>query len=267
MPTLQQLHASGVSVWLDDLSQQLLRSGQLSRLIDLGLRGETSNPTIFEKAITHGHLYDAAIRKFSETTSAETIVWNLMIEDVAEALQHFALLFESTGGRDGFVSLELHPQLANDTNGSIAQARELRQRLPQRNLMVKVPATEAGVPVIRTLTEEGFNVNVTLLFSVARYGDVMEAYISGLEARVRRGEPVDRIASVASFFVSRVDTEVDRRLEAHPGLRGRAAVANARVAYQRFENAFCGERWERLAAQGARVQRPLWASTSTKNPA
>ncbi len=231
--------------------------------------GCTSNPSIFQKAMTAGDAYDAQLRQL--TTAGDDVdaaYWKLVREDIDRALDAFAPAHAATGGKDGFVSLELAPQLANDTAGSLASARQLGDEIDRPNLMVKVPATEAGIPAIEGLVADGRNINITLIFGLPRYRQVMEAYLSGLEAFP--GDP-SQVRGVASFFVSRVDTEIDQRLEriASPEaleLRGRGAVAQARLAYQAFSETFRGPRWEALVARGANVQRPLWASTSTKNP-
>lgn len=276
---LLQLREEGVSVWLDDLSRDLLRSGRLARYIEEdGLRGETSNPTIFRQAVSASQDYDESILELARRgMSAEEICWELMIADVQSACDLFRPLYEETGGEDGFVSLELNPTLAHDTRGSLRQARELRARVDRPNVMFKVPATPEGLPVVEELIADGFNINITLLFNLHRYEEVIEAYMRGLERRLSEGGSLEHVASVASFFVSRVDTEVDRcldrRLQEDPGLgdavrglRGLVAVANAQAAYGRFLERFSESRWKRLEERGARVQRPLWASTSTKNP-
>lgn len=268
---LQQLAAEGTSIWLDYLSRDLLDTHDLQYLIERdGLRGETSNPTIFQKAISSGTRYTNQIRELAaQGKSPEQICWHLMCEDVQRACDVFKPLYDKTGGKDGFVSLELDPTLARNTDGAIQQARELWQRVDRANLMIKVPATVEGLPVIEQLVAEGKNVNVTLLFDADRHDAVMEAYIRGLERRSAAGQPVDGIASVASFFISRVDAEVDKRLDAlgkGVELHGNVAVANARVAYDGFKQRFTSDRWKTLEAKGAQVQRPLWASTGMKNP-
>lgn len=271
---LLRLHAEcGQSPWLDNLKRDLISSGELARLRDDGVRGLTSNPTIFQKAIQGSTAYDEQFR--SLLASGSSIVdcyWSLVLADIHGALDVFASLHTSSGGGDGFVSVEVDPHLANDTAGTLAAALELWSRVDRPNLMVKIPATRAGLPAIRAAIAAGVNVNVTLIFGLDRYDAVMEAYISGLEDRLAAGGRLAGIASVASFFVSRVDTEIDARLDADGSspalaLRGRAAVAQAQLAYQNFRRAFSGDRWDRLASNGAVVQRPLWASTSTKNPA
>jgi transaldolase len=270
MNRLEQLHDAGVSIWLDTLSRDLLDSGAFAALIaDCAVTGATSNPTIFAKAITGSDAYDdqlsAAVA--SGVRDRQELFFDLALDDVRRAADLLRAVYEATQGRDGFVSFECTPDLADDTAGTIEQALALWQRLARPNVMIKVPATEAGVPAIEELTARGVNVNVTLLFSVARYEQVIDAYVAGLERRVGRGEPVDAIASVASFFVSRVDTKADALLPADSPLRGRIAIANAHLAYGRYRERFADERWQALAAAGAHPQRPLWASTGTKDPA
>ena len=267
---LQRLHEAGVSIWLDMLSRDLLDSGGFAALIAASaVTGATSNPTIIAKAITGSDAYDDQIR--SEVSSGvrdtQELFFALALDDVGRAADLLRPTYDAGDGRDGFVSFECTPDLADDTAGTIEQALMLWERLARPNLMIKVPATEAGIGAIEELTARGVNVNVTLLFSVERYEQVMGAYLDGLQRRVSRGEPVDRIASVASFFVSRVDTKADALLAPDSALRGRVAVANAHRAYSRYRERFAGERWEALRAAGARPQRPLWASTGTKNPA
>jgi transaldolase len=241
----------------------------LSRWIDRGVRGVTSNPSIFQKAMTSQDTYDDQFRQLlAQGSSVEDAFWAMAITDIESALALFAPLHESSRGVDGYVSIEVDPELARDTEGTAASAIGLHGRIGAPNLYVKIPGTAEGVPAIEQVISGGHSVNVTLLFSLARYGEVIEAYMAGLEAH---DGPLGEISSVASFFVSRVDAEVDRRLEAIGtekalALRGKVAVANAQLAYGLFQQRFSGERWEALAARGARVQRPLWASTSTKNP-
>jgi transaldolase len=257
----------GQSPWYDNLRRKLIEDGELARMVaEDGIRGVTSNPTIFEKAVA-GEEYDAAVAELAaQGASSEDIGWALTTTDVAEAADVLRPVFDETGGGDGFVSIEVAPELAHDTEGTIAQARELHQRLARPNVFVKIPATAEGVPAIEAMIGEGYKINVTLTFSLIRYGEVIEAYLSGLEHLAEAGGDLSTVNSVASFFVSRVDTEADKRLpEGHP-LRGKVAVANAKLAYQLFKERFAGDRWERLAARAARLQRPLWASTSTKNP-
>jgi len=270
MTRLEQLRDAGVSIWLDTLSRELLDSGAFASLIaDLSVTGATSNPTIFAKAITGSDRYDDQLRAALDAgiRAPQDLFFELALDDVGHAADLLLPTYRASDGRDGFVSFECTPDLADDTNGTIAQALELRGRLARPNVMIKVPATEAGIPAIEELTARGVNVNITLLFSVARYEQVIDAYVAGLERRVSAGQPVDAIASVASFFVSRVDTRVDALLPAGSGLRGRVAVANARRAYGRYRERFAGARWDALHAAGARPQRPLWASTGTKDPA
>mgnify|MGYP001470851267 CR=1 FL=1 len=270
MTHLHQLFAEqGQSPWLDNLSRPLLSSGELRRYAEQGVRGVTSNPTILQKALSGSAEYDEQTRTLSEAGSDPLAAfWELAIEDVHGALRVLRPLYEATTRRDGFVSLELAPVLAHDTPGSERAARELHERINQPNLFVKIPATPEGVPAIRTMTAEGRNINVTLIFGLERYAQVIEAYLTGLE--MYEGD-LSAIHSVASFFVSRVDSALDKQLESIGGedardLRGKAGVAQAKLAYQLFREQFSGPRWEALAQRGARVQRPLWASTSTKNP-
>ena len=284
MTRLQDLYdIGGQSPWLDNLRRDWLESGQLADLIKLGVRGITSNPTIFANAISGQDTYDDQFRQLMRDHTVESAYWELAITDITNALALLRPLYDTSDGEDGFVSLEVSPALAHDTAGTVRDARMLHERIAQPNLLVKVPATKEGVPAIHTMISEGRSINVTLIFGIDRYDEVVEAYISGLEALVAAGREAElpHVASVASFFVSRVDTEVDRRLEQLAGgdgnsgagdpailaLRGKAAVAQAQVAYQHFHAAFTSDRWKALDAKGARVQRPLWASTSTKNPA
>jgi transaldolase len=279
---LQRLTELGQSVWYDFIRRDLMVSGELARLIaDDALRGMTSNPTIFAKAIATGTLYDDDIRRASQIPNADTatVFEAIAVEDVRRAADVFRPIYESSGGGDGLVSIEVRPSLAYDTQGTIEEVRRLWRACDRPNVMVKIPGTAPGLPAIEQCLAEGINVNITLLFSVARYREVMDAWLAALEQRHARSEALDRVASVASFFVSRVDTSVDRqlaaRLQAAPSgpdsalltrLRAQLAIANARVAYEAFEAMRASTRWQRLAAAGARVQRPLWASTSTKDP-
>ena len=270
MNRLQALHDAGVSIWLDTLSRELLDSGDFAELIaDCVVTGATSNPTIFAKAITGSDRYDdhlhAAVA--SGTRDPQELFFELALEDIRRAADLLRPAYEESDGRDGFVSFECTPDLAHDTQATIEQALELWARLDRPNVMIKVPATEAGIPAIEELTARGVNVNITLLFSIARYEQVIDAYLAGLERRVAAGESVDALASVASFFVSRVDAKTDPLLPATSGLRGRVAIANARRAYAHYLDRFTDERWLALADAGARPQRPLWASTGTKDPA
>lgn len=259
----------GQSPWLDNLTRGHLKRGELERLVAAGIRGVTSNPTIFSKAITGSTDYDEQFQALVEAGVTPTdAYWTMVVEDVRGALSILRPIHDDSAGGDGFVSVELAPALAHDSDASIAAARRLHEHIDAPNLFVKIPATPAGVPAIQQMISEGRNINITLIFSLGRYDEVIEAYLSGLEAH---GGDLRSVHSVASFFVSRVDTEVDRRLEVIGtpdalSLRGKAAVAQAKVAYQLFRRRFSGPRWDPLARRGARLQRPLWASTSTKNP-
>jgi transaldolase len=267
---LLEIEALGQSIWLDNLSRALLEDGELARLIEEdGLSGVTTNPTIFEKSIGHSDRYDAAIRGLAHShRSPAALFEELAYRDVRDAAQLFVPTFERTAGRDGYVSFELPASLADDAEGSITAAEHHRHAIDRANVLIKVPATAAGVRAFEELTARGVNVNVTLLFSVSRYEEIAEAYMRGLERRLDAGETIDRSASVASFFVSRVDTAIDAELErlGRSDLRGRAAIANAKLAYEAFQRLHSGPRWEELARHGANPQRPLWGSTSTKNP-
>lgn len=262
----------GQSPWLDNLQRGYLTTGNLESLIQRGVRGLTSNPTIFQKAIQGSADYDEQFRsEIQKGSSARDAYWELVLQDIHGALDLFADLYSQSKGSDGFVSVEVDPSLAHDTAGTLSAARLLHERISRPNVMIKIPATQSGLPAIREMIAEGRNVNVTLIFSLSRYQDVMDAYIDGLEQRMASGSPVSNIASVASFFISRVDNEIDKRLDslgtpAALALRGTAAVNQARLAYALFQKTFSGPRWEALAKAGASVQRPLWASTSTKNP-
>lgn len=279
MNTTQELHAAGQSVWYDNIQRGLLDNGELAGMIERGeIRGVTSNPTIFMNAITKSHDYDAGLAPLAKAgRDKEEIFWQLAIEDIQRAADLFRPLYDQSNKGDGYVSLEVSPYLAHQTDKTLAEAKQLWQRVDRPNLMVKIPATVAGLPAITGAIAAGINVNVTLIFSLERYAAVMDAYLTGLEQRVAAGLPVDMIASVASFFVSRVDTKVDGHLAAmidRGGMRaekaellpGKAAIANARLAYENFKKVFGSARFQALKAQGARVQRPLWASTGTKNP-
>ena len=270
MNRLQALRDAGVSIWLDTLSRELLDSGDFSRLIaGSAVTGATSNPTIFAKAIRGSESYDDQLHAAltAGVRDPRELFFELALDDVRHAAGLLRPAYDDSDGRDGFVSFECTPDLADDTQGTIEQALELWGRLERPNVMIKVPATEAGVPAIEELTARGVNVNVTLLFSVARYQQVIDAYVAGLERRLAAGEPVGAVASVASFFVSRVDAKADPLLAAGSGLRGRLAIANAQRAYARYRERFDDERWRPLRDAGARPQRPLWASTGTKDPA
>jgi transaldolase len=277
---LQHLHQAGQSVWLDYIDRTMLHDGRLVKLIEHdALVGMTSNPTIFEKALAEGVAYDAQVSSAPPELTPPELFELIETDDVRTACDRFANVFESTEGQDGYVSIEVSPSQAFDADATVTEARRLWATVDRPNVMVKVPGTAEGARAIRQLTSEGINVNVTLLFAIEAHDRVIEAYLAGLEDRLAAGHPIDHVASVASFFVSRVDTEIDKRLNAMAAdatherrehllsLRGRAAIANARLAYRLFSQRFSGDRWDRLAAEGAMVQRPLWASTSTKNPA
>jgi transaldolase len=270
MTRLHQLFVEqGQSPWLDNLSRPLLSSGQLTQYAEQGVRGVTTNPTILQKALIGTEEYDEQARTLADAgRDPLSTFWELAIKDVRGALEVFRPLHRATAGRDGFVSIEVAPDLAHDTAGTERAARVLHERIDEPNLFVKIPATVEGVPAIRTMIAEGRNINVTLIFGLERYAQVIEAYLAGLEAR--QGD-LSGIHSVASFFLSRVDTAVDRKLETTlirnaQDLQGKAGIAQAKLAFQLFREQFAGPRWEALAHRGARVQRPLWASTSTKNP-
>lgn len=268
---LVQLGALGQSPWYDFITRELIASGKLAALIaEDGLLGMTSNPTIFEKAIAGSADYDEDIRRFTaEGRDPAGVFEGLAVADVRAACDAFRVVYDRTGGRDGLVSLEVSPTLAHDTEGTTAEARRLWEAVDRPNAMIKIPGTLAGLPAITASIADGISINITLLFSVDRYRAVIDAYLAGLEQRVARGAPVDRINSVASFFVSRVDARVDADLDKlgdPEALRGTIAIANAALAYQEFERSLAGDRWTALAARGATRQRPLWASTSTKDP-
>jgi transaldolase len=269
---LHELQKFGQSVWYDNIARNLIKDGSVQKLIDeFAVVGVTSNPTIFEKAIAAGNAYDEQIRELvKEGKNAGEIFDELAIKDIQEAADLFRPIYDSTNGKDGYISLEVSPVLAHDTDGTIKAARYYYERVNRPNLMIKIPATPEGIPAITATIASGINVNVTLIFSLDAYENVAYAYIEGLEKLAENGsKPVSQIASVASFFVSRVDTLVDKLLEqkgAPEELKGKAAIANSRLAYERFEQIFSTERWQKLEAQGAKKQRMLWASTSTKNP-
>jgi len=280
MNPIHRLHALGQSVWLDFIRLDLLRSGQLASMVaEDEIRGVTSNPTIFEQAISEGDVYTSAIRPLAlEGWSQERIFDALALEDIGGASAVLLPRYEATNGEDGYVSLEVSPDLANDTEGTLEEARRLWATVNRPNLMFKIPATKPGIPALEQAILEGINVNVTLIFSLQRYAEVIDAYLRGLEGRLERGLSLDHVASVASFFVSRVDTKVDalleeiqqnrsRNAERAAAVKGKIAIANAKLAYAQFKGTFGNERFERLKLHGARYQRPLWASTSTKNPA
>jgi transaldolase len=276
---IQELTRQGQSLWLDNLRRELITSGELARLRDAGITGITSNPTIFEKAIGGSTDYDAALAELMDAgRRPDQMLWDLMLEDIQAAADIFRPVYEATAGSDGFVSIEVGPAIAGDTEQTIATAQELHRRAARPNVMVKIPATRAGLPAIRHMIGEGKHTNVTLIFSVQRYAEVVEAYLSGLEDLQSNGGDLRQVSSVASFFVSRVDTKVDQLLAAMieassspPQKRelellyGKAGIANSKMAYARYHELFAGPRWQALEWAGARVQRCLWASTSVKS--
>src|SRR3981081_2050636 len=277
---IKELKQIGQSLWLDNIRRQLITSGELARLRDEGLTGVTSNPTIFEKAVSGSTDYDEAmVHLVREKATPSEMLWGLMVEDIQAAADVFRPVYDKTKGKDGFVSIEVSPTLADNTKGTIAMAEDLRNRTRRPNVMVKIPATEEGLPAIFDQISKGHNINITLIFAVERYDEVVEAYLSGLEKLHKKGGDLSKVASVASFFVSRVDTKIDKllteKIQQTPdpkaqreleGLYGKAASANSKVAYEHFQLLFSGPRWEKLRKAGARTQRPLWASTSTKDP-
>jgi transaldolase len=282
MNILQRLERLGQSIWYDNISRSLIRSGELERMVKEGLLGVTSNPTIFEKAISGSPEYDREIRDLLRATPSMEIpelIQALMVTDIQMAADVLLPVYERTHGRDGYVSVEVTPTKARDTQGTIEEARLLWRRIGKPNLMVKIPATREGLPAIEQMLSEGININVTLIFSVDRYREVADAYLRGLERRVASGQSLAGVASVASVFVSRVDTLVDDLLlkkagaaggagaERLRGLQGKAAVANSKMVYDAFREGFSDQRWARFRKQGAALQRPLWGSTSSKNPA
>ena len=264
---------TGQSPWLDNLKREYIVNGDFARVLASGIRGLTSNPTIFQKAIQGSALYDDQFFKSVQRgLTTEETYWELVVSDIIGALDIFGPLYVSSSGLDGYVSVEVSPGLAQDMDGTVAAAQELQDRIARPNVMIKVPATKVCIPAIEEIISRGINVNVTLIFGLDRYQEVMDAYIRGLQ-RLGKTNPskVQEVASVASFFISRVDSEVDKRLDAIGtqdafDLRGKAAIAQAKIAYEMFEQTFSGEAWRSLAKLGAQVQRPLWASTSTKNP-
>jgi len=264
---------TGQSPWLDNLKREYIVNGDFARVLASGIRGLTSNPTIFQKAIQGSALYDDQFFKSVQRgLTTEETYWELVVSDIIGALDIFVPLYVSSSGLDGYVSVEVSPGLAQDMDGTVAAAQELQDRIARPNVMIKVPATKVCIPAIEEIISRGINVNVTLIFGLDRYQEVMDAYIRGLQ-RLGKTNPskVQEVASVASFFISRVDSEVDKRLDAictqdALDLRGKAAIAQAKIAYEMFEQTFSGEAWRSLAKLGAQVQRPLWASTSTKNP-
>ena len=277
---LQELHDAGQSIWLDSIDRRILHDGELDRRIrEDALTGMTSNPTIFQKALASSNAYDDQIIEAEQKGPTTWQLFELLeTTDVRDACDHFAAVYSSTRGGDGYVSIEVSPGVSHSADATIEEARRLWKTVDRPNVMVKVPGTPEGAVAVRRLIAEGINVNITLLFAIQAHERVIEAYMAGLEDRVKARRPIDGLASVASFFVSRVDTEIDKRLDALIGnaspaekerlkmLKGRAAIANAKLAYRLFRQKFAGPRWEALVKQGARVQRPLWASTSTKNP-
>jgi transaldolase len=277
---LQRLNAAGQSIWLDFIDRAILRNGELlGRIENDALTGMTSNPTIFEKALAEGHAYDDQLGAAPSGMTALELFELVETSDVRDACDIFMPIYERTSGGDGYVSIEVSPAAANDANATVAEAQRLWTMVDRPNVMIQVPGTAEGASAVRQLIGAGMNVNITLLFAIEAHRRVIEAYFAGLEDRQRAGKPIDRIASVASFFVSRVDTEIDKRLDALAAaasgeqrdrilaLRGKAAVANAQLAYKLFREEFSSPRWAPLKAAGARLQRPLWASTSSKNPA
>jgi transaldolase len=269
---LHELSELGQSVWIDFLSLQLLQNGELARMIEEdAVVGVTSNPTIFQKAISEGNIYDDELREaLAEQDDPKEVFVRLAVQNVQAACDLLRPVWDGGKGQDGYVSIEVDPNLAFDTDGTIAEAQRLHDLVDKPNCFVKIPGTKEGLPAIEEMTARGHNINVTLIFSLQRHAEVIEAHHRGLERLVESGRDPSGVASVASFFVSRVDTEADRRLDeagAPEELKGKLAVANAKLAYQRYKELFSGDRWEALAAKGATTQRCLWASTSTKNPA
>jgi len=277
---LQEIHDAGQSIWLDSIDRRMLHDGELDRRVrEDALTGMTSNPTIFQKALASSNAYDDQIVEAEEQGLTSWQLFELLeTTDVRDACDHFAAVYSSTRGADGYVSIEVSPGVSHSADATVEEARRLWKTVDRPNVMVKVPGTPEGAIAVRRIIAEGINVNITLLFAIQAHDRVIEAYMAGLEDRTKARQPIDGLASVASFFVSRVDTEIDKRLDAlianaTPAekerlkmLKGRAAIANAKLAYRLFRQRFAGPRWEALAKQGARVQRPLWASTSTKNP-
>ncbi len=279
MNTAKKILESGQSIWYDNIERRLLKNGEMAGMIERGeIRGVTSNPSIFMKAITKSTDYDLSLAKLrGSSLDAEEVFFVLAIEDIQEACDMFRGIFDESGGDDGFISLEVSPFIAHDTEKTLEQAKDLWARVDRPNLLVKIPATKASLVAVEEAIFAGINVNITLVFSLDRYRDVMEAYLRGLERRVEAGLPVDSIVSVASFFISRIDVKVNKHLqkivdaggehaEKANALKGKAAIANARLAYEAFKSVFSSERFLKLKVKGARIQKPLWASTSTKDP-
>lgn len=272
MNPIKELTAFGQSIWYDNIQRKLLENGELAAMIERGdIRGVTSNPSIFQKAIAKSNDYDAALIPLAEAgEDSESIFWQLAIKDIQDACDIFTSLYKESEAGDGYVSLEVSPYLANETESTVKQAQELWERVNRPNLMIKIPATKAGLPAIRQTIAAGINVNVTLIFSIERYREVMDAYMSGLEDRVLAEDDkssIERIHSVASFFVSRIDSNIDKQLPGDSPLRGKIAIANAKLAFEAFQEVANGVRFGKLQLARANYQRPLWASTSTKDPA
>lgn len=272
MSVLHDIHSLGQSIWYDFISRDFIASGRMKELVDAGIRGMTSNPTIFEQAIAKGNDYDEQIRELDQAGhQLDEIAATLFVTDVRNACDVIRPIYDQSSGADGYISLEVNPQLADDTEETIREARRLWNAVDRPNLMIKIPATPAGLPAIRRCIAEGISVNITLIFSLDQYRQVMEAYISGLEDRIAAGEDIADIHSVASVFVSRIDSLIDGKLEAAGStealaLRGKAGLANSKLVYREFRSILAGERWQALAERSGNPQRPLWASTSTKNP-
>jgi transaldolase len=280
---LLEINHYGQSVWMDNLNRSLIESGELETLIeDYGLRGITSNPAIFEKAIAGNQVYDADIEAGIKARKPVSEIYeSLIFKDIRDTCDRFKAIYEQSGGLDGYVSIEVSPHLARDTQGTIEEALRYYRAIERENVMIKIPGTPEGFPAVERVIAEGINVNITLLFSVTSYEDAARAYIRGLEKRVEQGQPIDKIASVASFFLSRIDTKIDNAIDQKlqnigtetlnqearlRQIQGKVAIANAKLAYEKFQEIIHGDRWQALAAKGANVQRLLWASTSTKNP-
>ena len=270
MSKLHELNAIGQSIWLDYIHRHLIRSGELKQMIANGIRGMTSNPTIFEKAIANSTDYDDQLRELFKQEGLDTVAIyeSLAIKDIQDAADLLRPVFDSSNGVDGYVSLEANPHLAKNAQGTIDEIRRLRQQVNRPNVMYKIPSSQEGLVAIEQLISEGININITLMFSMKHYEDVANAYISGLEKFAAKGGDVSKVASVASFFISRVDVKLDPQLKekGKPELAGKIGIANSKMVYQRFKQLFGDARWQKLADKGARVQRPLWASTGTKNP-